>query len=301
MATNTITRMGLIQWLLLIILSMLWGGSFFFNEVALRGLPPLVVVWGRIAVGCLGLLGVVAISSLDLRPHLARWRDFLVLGVLNTFIPFTLIVWGQQHIDSGLAAVINATTPAFTILLANFLTTDERASVRKFSGAVIGMGGVATLIGSDALTGLGSHVLAQFAIMGAALSYAASAIYARRLHGVPSLVSACGQLTASTLVMTPVVLVLCPPWTLSFPGWDALGAVAGLGLACSALAYIIYFRILASAGATNVQLVTLLIPFSAATLGITILGEPFTWRLVAGMVIVSTAALLIDGRLFKKS
>ncbi|MDC0336482.1 DMT family transporter, partial [Pseudodesulfovibrio sp.] len=137
MATQ-IKRMGLMEWLMLITLSVIWGGSFFFNEIALRGLPPLMVVWGRITVGCLGLVAIIAVSSIDVRPYFSRWRDFLVMGVLNTFIPFSLIVWGQQHIDSGLASIINATTPAFTILVANFFTTDERASMRKFAGAIIG-------------------------------------------------------------------------------------------------------------------------------------------------------------------
>jgi drug/metabolite transporter (DMT)-like permease len=296
MSTDAIRRMGLAEWLLLIALSVIWGGSFFFNKVALGGLPPLVVVWGRVGVGCLGLIAVAALGSLSLREHLGRWRQFLVMGVLNTFLPFTLIVWGQQHIDSGLAAVINATTPAFTILLANFLTTDERASAGKYVGAAIGLGGVAVLIGADALRGAGDHVMGQVAVMGAAMSYACSAIYGRRLRGVPPLAAAAGQLTASLAVMTPVVLVVCRPWELPFPGLDVLGAVAGLGLICSALAYAIYFRILGSAGATNVQLVTLFIPFSAATLGIVVLDEPFTWRLVAGMAFVSTAVALIDGR-----
>lgn len=296
MATQQIGRMGLTQWLLLITLSILWGGSFFFNEIALRGLPPLVVVWGRIGIGCLALSTIIGFSSIDVRPHLSRWKEFLVMGTLNTAIPFSLIVWGQQHIDSGLASIINATTPAFTILFANFLTNDERASVRKFAGAVIGMGGVATLIGADALTGFGNHVLGQAAVMGAAMAYALSAIYGRRLHGIPSLVTACGQLCAGTLVLAPIVLIAARPWELSMPGLDVIGAVAGLGLACSALAYILFFRILATSGATNVQLVTLLIPFSASTLGILVLGEPFSWRLVIGMVIVTTAALLINSR-----
>lgn len=296
MTTNQIGRMGLVQWLMLITLSILWGGSFFFNEIALRGLPPLVVVWGRVGVGCLALMAIIASSRMDVRPHLARWKDFLVMGILNTAVPFSLIVWGQQHIDSGLASIINATTPAFTILFANFLTNDERASVRKFAGAAIGMGGVATLIGTDALSGFGNHILGQAAVMGAAMSYALSAIYGRRLFGVPSLVTACGQLTASTLVMAPAVLLIAKPWELPMPGLHVLGAVVGLGLICSALAYILFFRILATAGATNVQLVTLLIPFSAFTLGVLVLNEPFSWRLVVGMLIVSTAALLIDGR-----
>jgi len=289
--------MGPIEWFLLISLSIIWGGSFFFNAVALRELPPLVVVWGRISIGCLVLAVILGFSSVEVRPHLSRWRDFLIMGVLNTAIPFSLIVWGQQYIESGLAAVINATTPAFTILIANFFTTDERASVRKFAGAIIGLGGVAVLIGTDALTGFGNHIFGQAAIMGAALSYACAATYARRLYGVPPMVTAFGQLTASTLVMLPVMFLVCRPWELSLPGLDVLGAVVGLGLICSALAYILFFRILASAGATNVQLVTLLIPFSASALGIAFLGEPFSWRLIVGMVVVSTAALLINGRL----
>lgn len=297
MSQTKIGNMGPAQWVMLITLSVIWGGSFFFNEIALRGLPPLLVVWGRIGVGALALLAMVGVSDLELRPYLKQWKPFLVIGVLNTFVPFSFIVWGQQHIDSGLAAVINATTPAFTILVANFFTMDERASVRKFVGAVIGLGGVATLIGADALGGFGNHILGQGAILCAALSYACSATYARRISGVPPLIMACLQLSLVTVLMTPVVFYITRPWELPMPGIDVLGAVVGLGLVCSALAYILFFRILTTAGATNVQLVTLFIPFSASALGIAFLGEPFSWRLAAGMVIVSTAALLIDGRL----
>lgn len=297
MAQPNIGRMGPAQWLMLITLSVIWGGSFFFNEIALRGLPPFMVVWGRIVTGAIGLTLMVAASGIDVRPHLHQWKHFLVIGILNTFVPFSFIVWGQQHIDSGLASVINATTPAFTILVANFFTSDERASVRKFTGAAIGLGGVATLIGSDALSGFGDHILGQGAVMCAALSYACSATYARRIVGMPPLLMACGQLSLVSLVMTPVVFTICRPWELPMPSAEVIGAVFGLGLVCSALAYILFFRILTSAGATNVQLVTLFIPFSASSLGIVFLGEPFSWRLAAGIVIVSTAALLIDGRL----
>lgn len=297
MTTGTIKRMGALEWFLLLTLSVIWGGSFFFNAVALKGLPPLLVVWGRITVGCLGLLAVIGLTSVEIRPYLSHWRQFLTLGVLNTFIPFSLIVWGQQHIDSGLAAVINATTPAFTILVTHFFTTDEHASIRKFLGAFIGLGGVAILIGSDALVGFGSHVWGQLAVMGAALCYAMASTYARRLVGVPPVALACGQLIGSTVVMTPVVLLLCRPWELSMPGFEVIGAVVGLGLICSTLAYLIYFRILTTSGATNLSLVTLLIPVSASALGITFLDEPFTWRLATGMIIICTAAALIDGRL----
>ena len=297
MTTATIKRMGLTEWLLLTTLSIIWGGSFFFNAVALRDFPPLVVVWGRVFIGFLGLTAIVALTNQNVRSHLHRWRQFLTLGILNTFIPFNLIVWGQQYIDSGLAAVINATTPAFTILVAHFVTNDESASMRKFSGAIIGLGGVATLIGTDALTGFGDHVLGQLAIMGAACSYAFGSTYARRMTGISPMVIACGQLAGSSLVMTPVMFFICRPWTLPMPGSDAIFAVIGLGLVCSTLAYLIFFRILTSSGATNISLVTLLIPVSASGLGITFLNEPFTWRLATGMVIICLAAALIDGRL----
>ncbi|AMK09727.1 DMT family transporter [Pseudodesulfovibrio indicus] len=291
-----IRRMGLLEWGLLLTLSAIWGGSFFFNAVALRGLPPLLVVFGRVIIGCFGLFALILLTRQQWRPHLHRWPQLLFLGGLNTALPFTLIVWGQQHITSGLAAVINALTPAFTILVANFFTRDERASAGKFMGAVLGLGGVSVLIGTDALTGLGDHVMGQLAVMAATFCYACGATYARRFVGVPPLLVSCGQLAAASLLIGPMALVVCRPWELPMPGLDVLGAVLGLGLVCSALAYLIFFRLLLSAGATNVSLVTLLIPFSATGLGIAFLGEPFTLRLLVGMLIVSCAALLIDGR-----
>jgi len=297
MTTDAIKHMGLLEWTLLITLSVIWGGSFFFNAVALRELPPVLVVYGRVGIGFLGLLGVLALTGESLRPHLHRWYQFFALGVLNTAIPFMLIVWGQQHITSGLAAVINATMPAFTILVAHFITPDEHASVRKFFGAIVGLGGVAILIGLDALAGFGDHILGQAAVMGAALCYALAGAYARRFHGVPPMVIACGQLAGSTLALSLPILLITRPWELPMPAPEVLGAIVGLGLVCSTLAYLIYFRLIRTAGITNTSLVTLLIPLSASALGTAFLGEPFTWRLVAGMFIICLAAALIDGRI----
>jgi len=297
MTIPTIRRMGLFDWALLLTLSMIWGGSFFFNAVALRGLPPILVVYGRVFIGSFGLLGVLALTGRSLRPYLHRWPQLMFVGVLNTALPFSLIVWGQQYISSGLASVINATTPAFTILVANFITSDERASVRKFTGAAIGLGGVATLIGLDALSGFGDHVLGQAAVLGAAFCYGCAGSYARRLTDIPSPVLACGQLLGSSVALTLPVLLIARPWELPMPGMDVLGAVVGLGLVCSTLAYLIFFRLLSTVGVTNISLVTLLIPLSASFLGTTFLGEPITWRLGAGMAIICVAAALIDGRL----
>lgn len=294
---DTIRRMSLVDWLLLLFLSLVWGGSFFFNGIALRGLPPFLVVFGRVFVGSLALLTLCMAANQDVRPHLRRWRELLILGTINTALPFSLIVWGQQYITSGLASVINATTPAFTILVAHFFTNDENASIRKFAGAALGLGGVAVLIGTDALTDFGDHILGQLAVMGATFCYACSVTYARRLTGIPPLVMAWGQITGGAVVMLPLALITCRPWELPMPSLDVLGAVAGLGLFCSALAYAIFFPLLRRVGGTNVSLVTLLIPFSATGLGIAFLGEPLTTRLVIGMIIVSSAILIIDGRL----
>ena len=298
MAGNPIRKMNPTDWFMLISLSMIWGGAFFLNAVALRELPPLLVAFGRIFVGSLGLIAVVFLSRQDIRKHLHRWRQFLVLGVLNTALPFTLILWGQQHIQSGLAAVINATTPAFTILVAHFFTTDERVSVSKLTGAALGLSGVATLIGTNALIGFGNHVFGQVAILGAALSYACAATYARRIEYTPPMVMGCIQLTAASLAMLPFVIIQTRPWELPMPNFHTIGAIICLGLICSTLATLIFFRILTTTGATNISLVTLLIPFSASTLGVIFLQEPFTMRLIIGMIIVSTAAILIDGKVF---
>lgn len=297
MNTNTIRRMALIDWGVLLLLSMIWGGSFFFNGVALRGLPPFLVVFGRVFIGSLGLLTLCIFANQDIRPHLHRWRELLILGTMNTALPFSLIVWGQQYISGGLASVINATTPAFTILVAHFFTRDEGASVRKFIGAGLGLGGVAVLIGADALAGFGDHILGQIAVMGATFCYACSVTYARRIIGVPPLVMAWGQLAGGSIVMLPIALILCRPWEMAMPPADVLGAVAGLGLVCSTFAYALFFPLLRRVGGTNVSLVTLLIPFSATGLGIVFLDEPLSLRLIIGMVIVSSAVLIIDGRI----
>lgn len=301
MSLKSISRMGPVQWVMLLALSILWGGSFFFNEIALRGLPPLLVVWGRLTTGALCLSALLAFARSDVRPYLRRWPQFMIMGALNTALPFSLIAWGQQHIDSGLASVINATTPAFTILFANFLTTDERASWNKITGAALGLGGVALLIGSDALTGFGNHVLGETAVMGAAMSYAMSAIYARRMADMPPLILACGQLSTAALLFAPLALAVGRPWAIAMPGVEVILAVAGLGALCSAVGYLLFFRILGDAGATSVQLVTLFIPFSATALGVSFLGEPLSWRLGAGMAIVTAAALLINGRFAKRN
>ena len=303
------TRMGPREWALLVTLSILWGGSFFFTEVALAALPPLSVVFARVAIGALALLVLVHAAGLRLPRGLRLWRAFFVMGALNNLIPFSLIVWGQTAITGGLAAILNATTPLFTVVLAHILTRDERLTLAKLAGVAVGFLGVAVMIGPQVLGGLatgglGIAVLAHLAVLGAALSYAFAGIYGRRFRDTPPLITATGQVTASTIMLCPLALMVDQPWTLALPdpeitwaiNWAIVGALLGLGLLSTAAAYVIYFRILARAGATNLLLVTFLIPVSAILLGVMVLSEQLTAAQVAGMGLIALGLVAIDGR-----
>lgn len=239
--------MGAREWLLLVVLSLLWGGSFFFAEVALVELGPLTVVLGRVGFAAPVLVAFVYLSGRRMPAAPRVWGAFLVMGALNNLIPFSLIVWGQVHIDSGLASILNATTPLFTVVLAHFLTRDERMTPGRLAGVLLGLSGVAVLIGPAALGGLGAHGLGQLAVLGAALSYAFAGIFGRRFKGLPSSVAAAGMVTGTTVMMLPLALVVEQPWTAT-PGPAAWFAVFGLAVLCTALAYLIYFRVLAAPG-----------------------------------------------------
>ncbi len=284
------------EWLLLISLAVIWGGSFFFAEVALRDLGPLTVVLGRVGLAALALIGFVYATGKRMPGSWRIWAAFLAMGALNNVMPFSLIVWGQVHITGGLAAILNATTPLFTVLLAHVLTRDERITAGKLAGVGLGVVGVAVLIGPEALAGLGAGGWAQIAILGAAVSYAFAAIFGRRFRSLPPAVTAAGQVTASTLLMLPLALTLERPWEATPDAWT-WGAVLAIALLSTALAYIIYFRILSTAGATNLMLVTLLVPVSAILLGTLILGEAFGWRSAAGMGLIGLGLVAVDGRL----
>jgi drug/metabolite transporter (DMT)-like permease len=288
--------MGLLEWALLIALSVLWGGTFFFAELALREVGPLFLVCARVGLAALALVLMVYATGHGLPRSARLWGAFFVMGALNNLVPFSLIFWGQTRIAGGLAAILNATTPLFTVVLAHFLTRDETMTPNRLAGVVVGIVGVTVMIGPDALRGLGLHLLAQLAVLGAALSYALAGIFGRRFHDVPPIVSAAGQVTASAALVLPVVLLLGQPWpgfALSAQTW---GAIFGLALLSTALAYVIYFRILASAGATNLLLVTFLIPASAIILGGSLLGERLAVQHFVGMALIGLGLAAIDGR-----
>ena len=286
-------------WISLLSLSALWGGSFFFAKVALGELPPLSVVFGRVALAAIALNLVLALTSSSLFPRKVPWRSFFAMGLLNNLVPFALIFWGQTQIASGLASILNATTPLFTLVVAHFLTQDERIDAVKLGALVIGIGGVAVLMGSDVLTG-GLDIWGQLACLGGALSYAFAGVYGRRFKtmGVAPLDAAAGQVTASTILILPIMLIVDQPWTLpAFPSATVWASLAGLALLSTALAYVLYFRILAAAGATNLLLVTFLIPVTAILLGVAVLGEHLLLRHLAGMALIGLSLAALDGRL----
>jgi drug/metabolite transporter (DMT)-like permease len=284
--------MNATEWALLLLLATLWGGSFFFGKMALAVFPALTLVALRTGLAALALLLFLALRGIALPLALAAWGRFLVMGLLNNALPFALINWGQTQIDSGLAAILNATTPLFTVILAHLVTSDEKLTRNRMAGVVLGFAGVVVMIGPAALGGAG---LAKLAVVAAALSYACAGLYGRRLGGLAPATAACGMLVAATLIMLPLALVLDRP---ALPAgaviWEAVGALA---LFSTALAYIVYFRILATAGATNLLLVTFLIPVSALLLGGIVLGERPDATAFAGMALIFLGLVAVDGRL----
>ncbi|CAM3414294.1 DMT family transporter [Paracoccus nototheniae] len=295
--------MTLQEWALLLALSVLWGGSFFFNSLALRDIPVLTVVLCRVALAALILLAVLRLRGERMPRDRRIWVGFIGMGLLNNTIPFSLIVWGQQHIASGVASILNAATPLFTVVLAHAhaLTRDERMTRGKLAGALIGLAGVTVMIGADALCDLGVNILAQVICLAAAISYAFAGIYGRRFRamGLSPLATARGQVIASSLILLPLVMVLDRPWSLSAPGLPAILALIGLAALSTALAYVLYFRILATAGATNLLLVTFLVPVSAVGLGTLFLAEALLPRQVAGMALIGAGLAAIDGRFWR--
>jgi drug/metabolite transporter (DMT)-like permease len=298
MPTSIKTVMGAREWALLLTLSVLWGGSFLFIGVAVQELPPLTIVALRVVLAALALHGALRWMGLRMPSDARAWAAFFGMGLLNNAIPFTLIVWGQSHIASGLASILNATTPLFTVLVAHGLTSDERISGRRLAGVLIGFAGVALMIGGAALHSLGIDVAAQVAVLGAAISYAFAGVFGRRFKvlGIAPMVTATGQVTASSAMLLPLAVLVDHPWALPVPSVATIAAMLALALVSTAFAYFLFFRLLSSAGATNTALVTFLIPVSAVLFGATLLGERLAPRHFAGMALIAGGLVLIDGR-----
>jgi drug/metabolite transporter (DMT)-like permease len=284
------------DWLLLLVLSVLWGGSFYFAKIAVLEIPPLTLALGRVSIAALALALFARIMAEPFPRDAATWWQLTVMAALNNALPFTLIFWGQMHISIGLASILNATSPLFGVLVAHVMTHDDRLSVGRMVGLIAGFIGVVVLIGPDMLTELGTNVLAELACLAAAGFYAVGAVAARRVRGVPPIMMATGQLTMSTVLLLPVVLLFDRPEMLFTASRTAIWAMLSLALLSSALAYLIYFRLIARAGATNALIVTFLVPVSAILLGIALLNEVPNSRQLAGMAAIFIGVAAIDGR-----
>lgn len=295
-------RMSCRDWGLLLLLSFLWGGAFFFAAVAVKELPPLTVVLLRTGLAAMALAIVLRVGGEGSPFRGATIPSFLIMGLLNNLLPFSLLFWAQTVIPSGLASILNATTPIFAIIAAHFLLSDERVAVNKIIGIVFGFLGVVVLLGGGLLDGKGFAVAGMLACLGAALSYGLAGTYGRRFRssGLSSVQVALGQLTATTLMIIPLVAMFDRPWGLAVPSLSVMLAVIGLALASTALAYVIFFRLLASAGVVNTALVTLLIPASAILLGVLFLGETLAARQYTGLALIFCGLLAIDGRLLAR-
>lgn len=279
-------------------LACLWGGTYVLVGIAVREVTPLTLVLSRLVLGAAALHLVRAARGLAVPPPL--WPRLAVMAFVNNAVPFCLIFWAQTRIPAGLASILNAATPAFSVLVAH-LARQEGLSANRLGGVLAGFLGVAVLIGPVAFAG-GGDVWAELACLGAALSYAVSGAYARaRLSGIPPLVLAAGQLTAAAAMVAPAALALEAPWTLPVPSMRAIGAMLALALASTALACLLFFRILARAGATNLLLVTFLIPVVAVLLGALILGETLGLRECSGFLLIAVGLAAIDGRLLRRS
>ncbi|MEM7565885.1 MAG: DMT family transporter [Pseudomonadota bacterium] len=302
-STPTPLRMSGMDWTLLVLLAVIWGGAFFLVAIILRDLDPLTLVAGRVVIAAVTLWVLALVWRLPMPRTWPVWRAFLVLGVLNNAVPFSLLAFGQTQIGAGLAAILNATTPLFTALVATLALADERLTPAKTLGIALGFLGVVVMVGPNALAGLFDSVAGQIACVGAAFSYGLAAVYARRFKalGLAPRQIATGQLTASALVMSGIALLFAQPHALLTISATGLASLAAMGVVCTALAYLIYFRLVANAGATNASLVTFLVPATAILLGVLVLGERLTGPEIAGMALILAGLACIDGRLLSRA
>lgn len=286
-------------WAELALLGLLWGGSFLAVRIALDEVPVFWAVAHRVAWAALALWPLVLVLRLELPRAAATWGAFLVMGVLNNVLPFTLMAWGQLHIESGLTSIFNASTAIFAVLVAWLVFPDERLTPRRAAGVALGFAGVSVAIGLDALRTFDVGSLAQLAVIAGAVSYALAGAWARaRLGGVHFLVAATGMLTGSSLVMVPLAWWLEGPPSLALAP-DTWAAIAYYALAATALAYLLYYRVLEMAGVGNLALVTLLIPPIAIVLGALVLGERLAPEAFAGFALLALGLAMLDGRILR--
>ncbi|RMF38047.1 MAG: DMT family transporter [Alphaproteobacteria bacterium] len=284
-------------WAELLLLGLIWGGSFLAIAFALREIGPLTAVLHRTGWAAALLWLVVLLRGEQVPREWRIWLGFLVMGLLNNVIPFSLMAWGQTQIETGLTAILNAFTAVLALPVAALFLADQRLTGRRLLGVGLGFAGVVVAVGADALGSFDLRALGQIAVLGGTLSYALASVWGRVMLGsLPPVVAAAGMTGAATLIMAPVALVFegVPSLALSIDAW---AGIAYYALGGTALAYLLYYRILAMAGPANLMLVTLLIPVVSIALGAAVLGERLTQAAWIGFALLALGLMIIDGRL----
>ncbi len=289
------------DWGLIATLALIWGSAFFLITVILKEVPPNTMVFMRLALAVPPMLLWLHFTGERMPRDITRWWQFLILGALNIALPFILFAWGQVRLSSGLASVLNATTPLWGVIVAHYLTRDEKMTALRLGGVIIGFSGVAVMTGGDALSGSGDTAVAQLACVGATLFYALASIYAKRMgnEGLSVMQIATGQICTATVMMVPVVLLTETPWTGPMPSTGAWAAMVTLSVVSTSLAYLLYFRLIASAGATNALLIPFLIPPVAILMGALFLNETMTIGQFGGIALIALGLAVLDGRLIR--
>lgn len=294
--------MGRTEWLMLGVLALIWGSAFVFIKVAVENFAPVTYVWLRLVIAAMALIGITRLAGHKLRFPPVVWGAVGLLALLNNVVPFLLFGWSQQHIASGLAAILQSTTPIFGVLAAHIATSDEKLTRARLAGVLIGFVGVATMIGPQIVGDGGDHLLAQIACLFASLLYALAGIFARRFKamGVNPMQLAAAQFIAGAFMLTPIALTFGQTFASLPTSFAAWGSVLALAIACSAFAYVVFFRLIERAGATNSLLVTLLVPPVAIVVGALVFGEHLGAGQIGGLALIGVGLAVIDGRLLKR-
>ncbi len=280
----------------LLILALLWGPSFLFVKIAVQDIPPLTLVAVRVSLATVMLYSILRAQGHSLPKFGSIWKHFAVMGFLYNAVPYVLLSWGQQYIDSAPAAILIGTTPLFTMILAHLFMTNDRLTSTKTVGVIVGFGGLVVLLAPALLGGLQATIWGLLAAVVAAASYGGAIVYAqKKLRGLPPLVGPTAQLTMAAIYLLPLSFVVERPYTMLLPSWSAIGSLLLLTVFSTALAFVIYYRAMEISSATTLSMVTYMIPIVATILGVIVLHERLGWNAYLGCVLVVLGVMVVNG------
>ncbi len=282
--------------LVLLLLALLWGPSFFFIKIAVSEISPLTLVLGRVGIAAGLLYLLLRLRGQRLPKFGPIWKHFAVIGFFSNALPFTLFNWSELYISSALASILNGTTPLFTLVLAHFFVADDRVTPLKAVGALMGFGGLVVLIAPSLFGGVHATTLGLIAATSAAASYGIALVYTRKyLRGLPPLVGPTAQLLVATVYIAPLAFIIDQPWTGPIPSWQAVGSLLFLAVLGTGVAFVFYYRLIERASATFVSMVTYLVPVVGLALGVFILNEQPGWNAYAGGALILLGVMIVNG------